>query len=150
VGSDGGAVIAAISIEGVLANGDDLRTAAPTKWGRPLYEGLVVNFRTVAFTRADPDIAQWWLKREMLTGWAAVMSQEPYLDYPAWKVRQVEDFLAEGWEVGFVLDVDDEVLERVNGLGVLTLKVSYPATKVGWKPHESSPRPWSDVSGTLE
>ena len=142
-------MIAAIALEGVLAGGDDLRRAPPTKWGRMLYEGLVVNFRTIAFTRADPDVAAWWLKREMLTGWAAVMTQEPYLDYPAWKVRQVEEFLAEGWEVGLMLDVDAEVLKAVSELGVLTLLASYPTIQVGWKSHETSPRPWADVSGTL-
>jgi len=142
-------MIGCIAVEGVLAAGEDLRTAPPTKWGRALYEGLAVNFRTIAFTKADPDIAQWWLKREGLTGWAAVMSQEPYLEFPAWKVRQVEEFLAEGWEVGLMLDVDREVLERVTELGVLTLTVSYPTIKVGWKQHETSPRPWADVSGTL-
>ena len=142
-------MIAIIPIEGVLANGEDLRTAPPTKWGRAFYEGLVVNFRTIAFTQADPEIAAWWLKRETITGWAAVMTQEPYLDYPDWKVRQVQDFLAEGWEVGIMLDTDPEVLERVSELGVLTLKVSYPSMRTGWKQHETSPRPWNDVSSTL-
>jgi len=142
-------VIAVICIEGVLANGEDLRTAQPTKWGRALYEGLAVNFRTIAFTQADPEIAAWWLKREMITGWAAVMTQEPYLDYSAWKIRQVEDFLAEGWEVGMMLDTDPFVLERVTELGVLTLMASHPTTRIGFRPHEASPRPWSDVSSTL-
>jgi hypothetical protein len=142
-------MIAVITIEGVLAQGDDLRKAPPTKWGRALYEGLALNFRTIAFTKADPDIAQWWLKREMLTGWAGVMSHEKYLDWPNWKVEQIRSFLAEGWEVGLMLDTDLEVLHRVNELGVLTLTVTYPAMKVGWRSHEVSPRPWADVSGTL-
>jgi hypothetical protein len=142
-------MIACIALEGVLAAGDDLRRAQPTKWGRMLYESLATQFRMIAFTQADPEIAQWWLKQESMRGWAAVMTQEPYLDYPAWKVRQVEEFLAEGWEVGLVLDVDAQVLEQVTELGVLTLKLSYPAIKVGFKQHETSPRPWADVSGTL-
>lgn len=142
-------MIACVAIEGVLAAGEDLRTAPPTKWGRALYEGLALNFRTIAFTKADPEIAQWWLKREGLGGWAAVMSQEPYLEFPAWKVRQVEEFLAEGWEVGLMLDVDPEVLKAVTELGVLTLTAAYPTIQVGWKQHETSPRPWADVSGTL-
>jgi hypothetical protein len=142
-------MIAAIAIEGVLATSDDLRNAQPTKWGRALYEGLALNFRTIAFTKADPDVAAWWLKREGLGGWAAVMTQEPYLDWPNWKVRQIEEFLAEGWEVGLMLDVDLEVLQRVTELGVLTLAVSYPTIKVGWRQHEASPRPWAEVSGTL-
>jgi hypothetical protein len=142
-------MIAVIALEGVMASGTDLRRAQPTKWGRPLYEALATQFRMIAFTQADPEIAAWWLKQESLRGWAAVMSQEPYLDYGAWKVRQIEDFLAEGWEVGLVLDVDAGVLERVTELGVLTMALSYPTTKVGFKQHESSPRPWADVSGTL-
>jgi hypothetical protein len=77
------------------------------------------------------------------------MTQEPYLDWPNWKVRQIEEFLAEGWEVGLMLDVDLEVLQRVTELGVLTLAVSYPTIKVGWRQHEASPRPWAEVSGTL-
>lgn len=141
--------IACVAIEGVLAAGDDLRRAQPTKWGRALYEALATEFRMIAFTQADPEIAQWWLKQEMLRGWAAVMTQEPYLDYPAWKVKQIEEFLAEGWEVGLMLDVDAGVLEQVTELGVLTLTLSYPTTKVGFRHHETSPRPWADVSGTL-
>jgi hypothetical protein len=141
--------IACLAVEGVLAAGDDLKRAQPTKWGRSLYEALATEFRMILFTQADPEIAQWWLKQEMLKGWAGVMTQEPYLEYPDWKVRQIEDFLAEGWEVGLVLDVDPNVLERVTELGVLTLLLSYPTTKVGWKSRESSPRPWADVSGTL-
>lgn len=142
-------MIACITIENVLANGDDLRNAAPTKWGRALYEGIVLNFRTIGFTRADHEVAQWWLKNETITGWAAVMSKEDYLEYDDWKVRQIEDFLAEGWEVGMFIDPDPEVCARVSDLGVLTLCVSYPTIKVGWRPHEASPRPWSEVTGTL-
>jgi hypothetical protein len=142
-------VIAVIAIEGVLAAGEDLRSAPPTKWGRLLYEGLATQFRMIAFTQADPEIAQWWLKRESLNGWAAVMTQEPYLDYRAWKVKQVEEFLAEGWEVGLVLDTDTMVLEQVSDLGVLTLAMSHPTVKVGWRERLTSPRPWTDVSSTL-
>jgi hypothetical protein len=142
-------MIACIAIEGVLAAGEDLRRAQPTKWGRPLYESLATQFRMIAFTSAEPEIAQWWLKQESLRGWAAVMSQEPYLEYPDWKVRQVEEFLAEGWEVGLVIDTDAGVLERVTELGVLTMKLSYPTIPVGWRNREASPRPWADVSGTL-
>lgn len=143
-------MIACVALEGVLAAGEDLRTAPPTKWGRALYDGLALNFRTIAFTRADPDIAAWWLKREGLAGWAAVMSQEAYMpEYGAWKIRQVEEFLAEGWEVGLMIDVEPDVLARVTELGVLTLTVSYPTTRVGFRSHESSPRPWADVSSTL-
>jgi hypothetical protein len=150
VGSDGGAVsICCVTIEGVLAHGDDLRNAAPTKWGRSFYEGLALNFRTIGFTKADNEIAQWWLKREVITGWAAVMTQEPYLPWNQWKVQQVKDFLAEGWEVGMVIDTDPEVCAEVTELGVLSLCVSYPTMKVGWRSHETSPRPWSEVAGTL-
>ena len=145
----GGGVIACIAVEGVLSQHADLRRAQPTKWSRLLYESLAVNYRMIAFTQADPDLAAWWLKQEMYKGWAAVMTQEPYLPYPDWKVRQVEDFLAEGWEVGMMLDVDHDVLERVNALGVLSLEVSYPTMKVGWRSHETSPRPWAEVSSTL-
>lgn len=142
-------MIAVISIEGVLAAGDDLRRAQPTKWGRALYDAAHTQFRMIGFTTAEQEIAKWWLKREGFSEWAAVMTQEPYLEYPAWKVRQVEDFLAEGWDVACMLDVDPEVLARVTELGVLTLTVSYPTNKVGWKPHETQPRSWADVSSTL-
>lgn len=142
-------MIAVMTVEGVLAQGDDLRNAPPTKWARALYDGARSQFRMIAFTAADPDLAEWWLKREFLNDWAAVMTQEPYLEYPAWKVKQVEEFLAEGWDIGWVMDVDQQVLSSVNELGVLTLTVSYPANRVGWKAHSSEPRSWADVSGTL-
>ena len=142
-------MICAIAIEGVLAAGEDLRTAMPTKWGKALYDAAHTQFRMIAFTTADQDTAKWWLRREGFTDWAGVMTHEEYLEYPAWKVRQIEDFLAEGWDVGCMLDVDAEVLSRVSELGVLTLTVSYPTNKVGWRAHETQPRSWTDISSTL-
>ena len=40
--------ISMISVEGVLAQGEDLKTTAPQKWARPLYDGIRSQFRTIA------------------------------------------------------------------------------------------------------
>lgn len=142
-------MIAVVCLEGVLAAGVDLRSAPPTKWARPMYDAMHSQFRVIGLTMADAELARWWTKREMLHDWAGIMSHEEYLDYPNWKVEQVRQFLAEGWEVACYLDVDTSVLSAVNELGVLTMTVSYPATRVGFRPHEEAPRPWHEVSSTL-
>src|SRR5262245_36465084 len=141
--------IACVSIEGVLADGDDLRTAPPTKWGRALFDGLRSQFRVIGFTMAEHDLAAWWVRREGYVDWAAVMSHEPYLDYASWKVGQIRDFLAEGWDVGMMLDIDQQVLKHVSELGVLTLTLSYPANRVGWRGIDPQPRSWSDLVDTI-
>src|SRR5262245_46768626 len=111
--------ICVVSIEEALSAGWDLRQAPSQRWARSLYDGLHAQYRMIAFTQADPDLAKWWLRRESLHDWAAVLTQEAYLDYPEWKVRQVEDFLAEGWEVGLVIDIDPYVIDGASAMGVL-------------------------------
>jgi hypothetical protein len=142
-------VIAVITLEGVLAAGVDLRSAPPTKWAKQLYDAMHSQFRVIGLTVADPELAKWWTKREMLYDWAGIMSHEEYLEYPSWKVEQIRSFLAEGWEVACYLDTDPIVLSAVNELGVLTMSVAPPSSRVGFRPHEEAPRPWSEVAGTL-
>jgi hypothetical protein len=142
--------ICAIGIEEVLSAGWDLRKAPGQKWARALYDALHSQYRMIAFTQADPELVRWWMRRESLHDWAAMLTQEAYLDYPEWKVRQVEDFLAEGWEVGLVLDIDNYVLDGVCAMGVLTMQVAVPQHPPGWKVRdEAGPRPWVEVVGDL-
>lgn len=142
--------ICAISIEEILSSGWDLRQAPSQRWARPFFDALKTQYRMIGFTQADPDLAKWWLRRESLSDWAAVMTQEAYLDYPDWKVRQVEDFLAEGWEVGLVLDIDPYVIDSVTARGVLSMQVNAPLHPPGWKTRsEDGPKPWIEVAEGL-
>jgi hypothetical protein len=144
-------LICAISVEGVLALDSDLKSAQPTKWARMLYDGLHNQYRMIAFTANAPDVADHWLRREMLRDWAGVMVKpDGYNSFRAWKIKQVEEFLAEGWEVGLVIDIDQVVLEQVNDLGVPTLLLSYPTKRVGWREPTPEVRAWTDVVSDLE
>ena len=139
-----------VSIEGVLSAGWDLRQSPPTKWARTLYDALHSQYLMIGFTQAAPELVKWWMKRESLHEWSALMTQEAYLDYPQWKIRQVEDFLAEGWQVDLMIDIDPYVLEEVTGLGVLTLTMQVPEHPVGWKPpKDESVRAWTNVVESL-
>jgi len=142
--------ICVVSIEGVLALGTDLKTAQPTKWARALYDSLHHEFRMIAFTANDQELAQWWLKRERLHDWAAVMTQPDHMvDFNTWKQLQVNDFLAEGWEMGLLIDTDLDTVTKIAIMGVPTMLLCHPVRKVGWKDPEDAPRPWVDVVDTL-
>jgi hypothetical protein len=138
--------ICVMPIESVLSGEDDLRKAQPTKWARLLYDSLHSQYRMVAFTANNEDTAEWWLRREMLRDWAGVMTKpDAFNRFDDWKVRQIEDFLAEGWEVGLFIDTEKWVCEEVGRLGVVTMLLSYPANKIGWKEPDQPLRSWTDI-----
>ena len=144
-------MITIISIENVLARGEDLRTAQPTKQAKALYDGLRSQNNTVGFTRATEEIANWWLKREHLGQWARVLSYPPTsaLTWDRWCVDQIRGILAEGWEVYAYVDKPGPVLMSVDLLGVMTLGVTYPNTAPGWK-EVAAPRAWADIATTVD
>jgi hypothetical protein len=118
--------------------------------GLALYDALHNEYSMIALTANTSEIASWWLNREFLRGWAGVMTMpDAYSNYGDWKVKQVEEFLAEGWEVGMVIDTVEEVLERISHLGVLTLLLSYPTNRVGWRDPTPEVRAWTDVVSDL-
>lgn len=139
-----------IPIEGVLTQHDDLKTAMPTPIARTLYDGMRSQFRTVALTKADQEIARWWVKRENMFGWSAVLSWNQAMDWETWKVNTVRDFLANGWEIAFYLDNNLSTANRVQEMGAPVLVVGYPAHHLGWQPADQGIRPWPDVVDTLE
>ena len=143
-------LIAMIAVEGVLAQGEDLKSAAPQKWARPLYDGIRSQFRTIALTRATDEIARWWLTREHLTRWSGVLSWNNPMTFEAWKVDQVREFLANGWDMAFYLDWDVDTCKRVEALGVLTLCVGMPVHPPGWRADDSQFQSWTDVVDTLD
>lgn len=142
--------ICILPIEGVLSQVANLKTSQPTRWARSLYDSLHHEYRMIAFTQSDPDLANWWLQREMLRDWAAVMQQPDYsVSYSDWKVRQTEDFLSEGWEMGVFIDVDPDPVTRIARMGVMTMLLCHPLGKPGWKDPNEAPRPWVEVVDTI-
>lgn len=146
--------ICVVPIEGVLANGDNLKTAQPTRWARLLYDALHTQYRMIALTVNPNEIARMWLQQEFLHDWAGVMTMpDAYFqsgplghnNYTEWKAKQVEEFLAEGWEVGMVIDIVPQALEQISRLGVMTMLLSYPANKVGWRDPDQELRAWTDI-----
>ena len=144
-------MITVISIENVLARGEDLKTAQPTKQAKQLYDGLRSQNHTVGFTQATDEIANWWLKREHLGPWARVLSYPPTtaLTWDQWRVDQIREILSEGWEVFAYVDTQVEVLDEVRALGVTTIGVAYPHTAPGWK-EVAAPRAWADIATTVD
>ena len=143
--------IAVITIEGVLARGDDLRNAQPTKQAAQLFAGLRSQSNVAAFTRADPEIANWWLKREHFNDWAMVQAypSTSAFTYEGWRLDQLRSFLAEGWEIFAFIDRSPDLVEEAVKLGVTGICVSYPHTQPGWK-EVAAPRAWSDVAATVD
>ena len=143
-------VVAIFSIEETLANGEDLKTAQPRKQAKALYAAMRSQHHTVALTQATQEIARWWLKREHLNDWSMVLCwPHAALDWNAWRLDQVREFLSEGWEVFAYIDVPGPTIASVADLGVLTMTLTYPSMAVGWK-EVATPRAWSNVVSTMD
>jgi hypothetical protein len=142
--------VALITLEGTFASGPDLRQALPLKWSVPLYEAIRSQFRTVALTAADQEIARWWLRREGLADWSSVMCWNHVMTYEEWRIDMVREFLANAWEIGFLLDPDRGVTTAAQSMGVLTLNIGPPLVHPGWQPDDHMFRPWDDVVSTVE
>jgi hypothetical protein len=99
---------------------------------------------------ADQDTARWWLNREGLADWSAVLSwNSSIMTYPDWCVDQVREFLTNAWEMAFLLTNDPGVASRVNALGVLTLSIGTPDHPPGWKADDSTFTPWEELTNGL-
>jgi hypothetical protein len=143
-------MIVLINIDDVFARGEDLRTAAPTKNAKALYDGFRSQHNAIGFTRASEDIVKWWLKREHLDQWSAVMSYpDNALTWDEWRIDRLRDFLAQGWEVFAFVDTSPEVVESAIAMGVTGIRVGYPHMPVGWK-EVSAPRAWTDVVTSMD
>jgi hypothetical protein len=141
-------IICVLPIEDVLSQSHDLKSSPPQKWARPLYDGLHTQYRMLALTVATDEVADWWLQQNYLKDWSGVLTKpDAYNNYNEWKVRQVEEFLAEGWEVGLFIDTEVWVCDEVNRLGVMTMRLSQPTSRVGWKPPDQPIRGWSEIAG---
>ena len=143
--------IALITVEGVLAQGEDLRSAMPTKWAKPLYDSVRSQFRTIALTRSDQETGRWWLRREGLPDWTAVLSwNAALLSYEEWRLDVIRDFLANAWDIAFLLDSDHAVTTMAQAMGVLTMTLGHPLHHPGWKPDDHQFRSWNEVTDTVE
>lgn len=145
-------MITLIVIEGVLARGDDLKTAQPTKYAKALYDGLRSQTSTIALTRASHDIATWWLKREHLHDWSRILTWDPAqgMGWDQWKIDTVRQALADGWEIFGFVDSRLYVVEEVREMGVPGIGVSYPSLPPGHREPSALPRSWSAVVSTME
>ena len=142
--------IALIAIEGVLSKAHDLRSAPAQRWARPLYEGIRSQYRTVGFTAGPTLTAKSWLHQQNMGGWSAVLGNDTIMGYQDWKIEQVRDFLANAWEVAFLLDCEPSVCARAQQMGVLTLGIGFPVHWVGWKPDDYAYQPWESLADTVE
>lgn len=146
-------MIVVVSIENTFAQGPDLRTAAAYRSARPLYEVLKGGYQLIGLTTAPPDIARWWLKREHMAEWSNLRFYDPRttpLEYLDWKVDELREFLASGWEIAFYIDSDWTPLMKAIALGVSTLRIEHAQRVPGFRdPEEMTPRAWSDVASTL-
>jgi hypothetical protein len=139
-----------VTIEGVLAKGDDLRTAQPHKFARVFYEQMRLGTSLILMSKAPEEIATWWLKREHMPEWARLLCWNQGLTWDAWRLDQVRQTLSDGWEVLGFVDSEPSVVEQARMLGVPGILVSYPDTAPGWKDQTQAPRPWGDVVSTLD
>jgi hypothetical protein len=138
--------ICVVPVEYVLSDLPDLKVAQPQRWARPLVDSLKHEYRMIALTSTEADVADWWLRREMLTGWAGVMTQpDGYNSFTHWMVRQIEEFQSETWEVGLVIGTENHALDEISRLGVVTMMLRYPANRVGWREPGAPIREWTSV-----
>lgn len=145
-------MIAIINVEHVLAHGDDLRSIASYRGASVLYEAMASQYQVLAFTMADEEIAQWWLKRERMPRWARVVAADVIgnkmtgPDYQDWQIMQVRATLAAGWEVAFYVDHEYGAHETIHKMGVNTLVMRRTQIIPGWRNLETAaPRSWDTL-----
>lgn len=139
--------VAIIAVEGVLSMTDDLKTSQPTPWARQLYQALKHEYRVILLTKAEEPEARWWLSKEFFNDYAILSSYVAFMPYPEWRVDQVREMLADGYEIGMVYDTEDVVIHGVNLLGVPGMRVSPASQRTGWRDHTTEVRAWGDVVG---
>ncbi len=142
-------MITFLTVEGVLAKTEDLKSSPPTKWARSLYNGLRGDNSLALLTRTDVDTCVWWLKREHMSGYARVIPWNSSTSWEEWKLDQVRDTLAAGWEVFAFVDSDAHLVNEVTRMGVAGICVSYPHIAPGWK-EVAAPRDWSAIVTTMD
>ena len=139
--------VAVITVEGVLSQTSDFKSSQPTKWGMQLYQALKHEYRVILLSGADEAETRWWLSKEFFDDFSLLSTYVPLMSYPQWRIDQVRQMLADGWEFGVVYDTDDEVIHGVNQLGVPGMRVSPPLQRTGWRDHTTEVRAWGDVVG---
>jgi len=139
--------ITVLTVEGVLSQTDDLKTSQPTSWARQLYLSLKHEYRLILLTGGDEELTRWWLDREFMNDFALLCPYIALMSYPDWRVDQIRQMLADGYEIGMVYDPDDQVIHSVNKLGVPGMRVSPPLQHTGWRDHTTEVRAWGDVVG---
>ncbi len=139
--------VAVLPIEGVLAQTPDLKTSQPTAWGGQLYRALKHEYRLILLSGSDEDETRWWLSKEFFDDFSLLATYVPLMSYPDWRIDQVRQMLADGWEFGVVYDTDDRVIHEVNQLGVPGMRVSPATQRSGWRDHTTEVRAWGDVVG---
>jgi len=150
-------MLAVVSIEHVLANGEDLRSIAAYRGSKLLYDALASQYHLIGLTAASEEISSWWLKRERMPKWARVYSAESWaenmtgMELNEWKLMKIRSFLAEGWEVGFYLDWEHGPIRQVHEMGVTTITFNHSLINPGWRdPALASPRPWESLASTVD
>lgn len=147
--------LAIINLEGVLVDGQDLKSSPPTKHGRLLYDALKGQYQALILS-TDPshELARAWLKREGVTGFGSVFCRptNTLLSPVDWKVSKIREMQAEGWPVMLYVDSDPESIRAAFMEGVTTMLVASPRyARPEWRPDgERSIRPWDSLVDTLE
>jgi len=139
--------VAVLPVEGVLAQTADLKTSQPTAWGHQLYRALKHEYRLILLSGADEAETRWWLSKEFFDDFSLLATYVPIMSYSDWRIDQVRQMLADGWEFGVVYDTDDRVIHEVNQLGVPGMRVSPALQRSGWRDHTTEVRAWGDVVG---
>ncbi len=148
-------MIAIVTIEGVLAQGADLRVARSYKQARPLWAALRSEFQLVGLTRAPAEVARWWLRQESMydRNWAQIRpwsSDVSLFSWENWRFHEVRNLLADGHEIALCIDQSSNVCEMLHSLQVPVMQMSYPTKALGWQdPEDTVPRPWADVASTV-
>lgn len=145
-------MIAVVNVEHVLAHGDDLRSIASYRGASLLYDALATEYQLIALTKADEDIAKWWLKRERMPRWAKITAADVLgnhmspADYYEWQIMQIRAILAAGWEIAFYIDSDFGPHREILKMGVNTMVMNRTQIVPGWRNLETaSPRAWDTL-----
>ncbi len=146
-------MLTVINVEHVLAAGGDLRTIASYRGASLFYDAMASAYNVLALSFTDEEYARFWLKRERMPKWSAVYGADARVngmttaDIREWQYNTVRNLLAEGWEIGFYVDVPTGPHQRIHDMGVTTLIVNRTHIIPGWQnPEQQQVRAWETLT----
>ena len=148
-------MIVVLCVEGVLSEaGLPLHEAGPTLFGRRLYTTLRAATESIFMVSENQNrqLVKDWLLKENFDDYVRLIVRDDTDDLPVpWKIGVVNQIVAQGHHVSYMVDREPSVLSAAASLGIPSLLAVHALDAPGRVPrNESSYQDWATLVDTIE